>query len=278
MGDSKALLLTVGCGATSGLSLVLVTDPPGWVGVLAVSLLTIPTFGLLLHRLSNLVEKDVSSLRNFRDLAFGARRGFGVAGYILVLMFFAKLFVSQGKPLPIISVYTLFTMAMLSFVLSILCDTVGSAFDFRLWVGDRRLEDLRVEDLFQKFEWDGGWQRRRNFRDGFWRLIPFFIRDKKEVRSIPVLDWRTITFLTLIVVLAFFLGFQNWTQPLVAASIFLVGYVGASLQGFKKALDPYDGAKLRELHEKIGIARSEWVYQMRERYHGRPGAPHNSQE
>jgi len=276
--DSKALPLTVGCGTIIALSLVVVEDPPGWVGVLAMSLLTIPTLGLLLYELSRLVEKDDSSLRSFRDLVFGAGKGFGISGYILVLMFFVKLLFSRGQPLPIISMNTLFTLAILAFVLAFLCDTVGSAFDFRLWAGARRLEDLRIEDLFQTFEWSGRWQRRSNFKDSFWRLVPFFIRDKKEVRSIPVLDWRTITFLALVIIFALFQGFQSWTQPFVAASIFLVCYVGAFFQSYKKALNPYDGTKLRELRKKIDVARSEWAYEMQEKYHGRTRTPANSQD
>ena len=81
-------------------------------------------------------------------------------------------------------------------------------------------------------------------------VVPFFLQNKNDIRSIPPLDWRTITFLIVVVIYGLSQGLQDWTLPVLAASIVLVGYTGTSFESLKRALSPYDGTKLRELYEK----------------------------
>ena len=242
----------MGCSLASSLLLV-ATNAAGWVSALSVLVFAAPTMLILLAELARPVEWKESRLRAFRNLAFGARNGFVVGVLIFISMFFVKLFLSSPDGGPPISAFTLFTTLLLAFAFSFFCDWIVSAFDFRLWMGDRSLEQVEIEDLFQSWEWERTsqrWRRRGYFASSFWTLVPFFVRNKNDIHSIPPLDWRTITFLIVVVIYGLSQGLQDWTLPLLAASIVFVGYTGTSFESLKRALGPYDGTKLRELYEK----------------------------
>ena len=241
----------MGCSLASSLLLV-ATNAAGWVSALSVLVFGAPTMLILLAELARPVEWKESRLRAFRNLAFGARNGFVVGVLIFIPMFFVKLIQSPDGG-PQISSFTLFITGLLAFVFCFFCDWIVSAFDFRLWMGDRSLGQVQTEDLFQSWEWEKTsqrWRRRGYFASSFWTLVPFFVRNKNDIHSIPALDWRTITFLIVVVIYGLSQGLQDWTLPLLAASIVFVGYTGTSFESLKRALGPYDATKLRELYEK----------------------------
>src|SRR5437660_12872307 len=97
-GDSRTLLLTMGCSLASSLLLV-ATNAAGCVSALYVLVFGAPTMLILLAELARPVEWKESSPRAFRNLAFGARNGFVVGVLIFTPMFFEKLILSaDGGP------------------------------------------------------------------------------------------------------------------------------------------------------------------------------------
>ena len=176
----------MGCSLASSLLLV-ATNAAGWVSALSVLVFGAPTMLILLAELARPVEWKESRLRAFRNLAFGARNGFVVGVLIFISMFFVKLILSPDGGPPISS-FTLFITGLLAFAFSFFCDWIVSAFDFRLWMGDRSLDQVEIEDLFQSWEWEKTsqrWRRRGYFASSFWTLVPFFLRNKNDIRSIP---------------------------------------------------------------------------------------------
>src|SRR5207253_8658125 len=142
----------MGCSLASSLLLV-ATNAAGWVSALSVLVFGAPTMLILLAELARPVEWKESRLRAFRNLAFGARNGFVVGVLIFISMFFVKLILSADGGPPISS-FILFITGLLAFAFSFFCDWIASAFDFRLWMGDRSLDQVEIEDLFQSWEWE----------------------------------------------------------------------------------------------------------------------------
>src|SRR5207245_11503601 len=128
------------------------TNGRGWVSALSVLVFGAPTMLILLAELARPVEWKESRLRAFRNLAFGARNGFVVGVLIFISMFFVKLILSADGGPPIFS-FILFITGLLAFAFSFFCDWIASAFDFRLWMGDRSLDQVEIEDLFQAWWW-----------------------------------------------------------------------------------------------------------------------------
>lgn len=181
-----------------------------------------------------------------------------LVGFATLPLFLGRLWLLGFESFVAPSQTVLAAMEVIAFVLGGLFGVTASALDFRLWLGEKSLDELKVEDLFTIW---AGRKPRRNFRDRFWLLVPFILGgDQKRERSglARFLTWPRIVIVLLgLLVLTFGQGHGLWPPLFLSGLICLAIFLEGSSYAYKKALSPLDVEKLTLLSEEVSLARRQ---------------------
>lgn len=161
-----------------------------WLPLIAV----LPSLSLVrwLRRLS---RGDLASLQETAQIALGVRTGFLAALYATLAIAIGGIFLAGFRDIT----YVLFGTEFLIGAELLLAGALESVLEFRLWLGGKGLDELKNADI--STIWVNGRTPMRNFRDHFWALVPFYVRNRKNIGSIPPIERENGIILVLMVII-----------------------------------------------------------------------------
>jgi hypothetical protein len=195
---------------------------------------------------------NMQGLHDTTQVALGIKSGFLAALYATLALTFADGFRFGFSDMT-------FVMLAMEFLLAgmlVLAAAMESVLEFRLWIGDRKIDELDLDDV--SAVWIGSRTARRNFRSHFWTLVPFYIRGARNIGTIPTLSKENLSILVVLGLITLIPGSQPWGYLALSGVVSITILNMLCAYAYRAALAPYDGKKLISIQQRLqNISTSE---------------------
>ena len=242
---NASFLWTLGSCLLMPIIIVLIHDLPIWIVTVWLPVIAIFPALSLFAGLRMMTKRDLEGLPNITQDALGIKSGFLASVFATLALTFADGF---RFGLTVIT-FVMFGMEFMFAGMLVLAAAMESVLEFRLWMGNRKIDELDLDEL--STVWVGSRTARRNFRTHFWTLVPLYLRGTRNVGTIPILGRENISILIILVLVALIPGSQPWGNLVLAGAISTTMLNISCAYAYRASLAPYDGKKLKSIQQRL---------------------------